>query len=94
MFNDSTPRRALHEVLQRGASEEKMANKPKNKFGKGQISLAVFEPTQEGAGNKDFYSLQRSRKVGEEWKNENILLSQEQLKDVKELIEQALGEGA
>ena len=69
---------------------------PKYKFGKGSISLAVFESVGKGGspGFDDFYSLQKSKKVNDQWVNENILLSVSQLKDVKDLIEQALKEGA
>ena len=68
--------------------------KPINKFGKGSISLAVFEQQNEKSNDKEFYSLQRSRKIGNEWKNENILLNKQQLLDVQEVVAQALKEGA
>lgn len=68
---------------------------PKQKYGKGQLSVAVFEQIVEGGKvANEFYSVQRSRKIGEEWKNESILVSKEQLRDLQELIGQALGEGA
>jgi len=70
--------------------------KPIRKYGKGAVSLAVFENAKEDGSRNEFYSLQRSRKVGNEWKNESVLLNKEQLAIVQELAGQALSgeEGA
>lgn len=68
---------------------------PTQKYGKGQLSVALFEQVVEGSQiANEFFSVQRSRKVGEDWKNESILVSKEQLKDLKDLIDQALAQGA
>lgn len=66
--------------------------KPIRKYGSRAISLAVFEKTAGDGSTKQFYSLQRSRKEGNEWKNESILLFKEQLKDVQKVLGQALAE--
>lgn len=67
--------------------------KPVRKYGKGAVSLAVFEKALEDGSRKEYYSLQRSRKVGDKWENESILLFPEQLADVHEIVGQALEEG-
>ncbi len=67
--------------------------KPIRKYGKGAVSLAVFENANDDGSRNEFYSLQRSRKIGDEWKNESILLSKEQLAIVQEIVGQALSGG-
>jgi hypothetical protein len=37
------------------------------------------------ARKNKFYSLQKSRKIGDEWKNESVLLNKEQLAQVAQL---------
>ena len=46
--------------------------KPIRKYGKGAISLAVFENAKGGSSDNEFYSLQRSRKIGSEWKQYTV----------------------
>ena len=64
--------------------------KPIRKYGKGAVSIAVFEKTNDDGSRNEFYSLQKSRKVGDEWKNESVLLSKEQLAIVLEIAGKAL----
>ena len=70
--------------------------KPIRKYGKGAVSLAVFEKTNDDGSKNEFYSLQKSRKIGDDWKNESVLLNKEQLAVVLEIAGQALSgeEGA
>lgn len=66
--------------------------KPVRKFGIGAVSLAVFEKKRGDGSTEEFYSLQKSRKLGGEWQNENVLLTREQLGSVVEVIQEALEE--
>ncbi|MEK7476395.1 MAG: hypothetical protein AAB152_12285 [Candidatus Coatesbacteria bacterium] len=70
--------------------------KPIRKYGEGAVSLAVFVNEKEDGSKNEFYSLQRSRKIGDEWKNESVLLSKEQLAIVHQIVGEALSgeEGA
>ncbi len=63
---------------------------PKMRYGKKPFSLAVFESTKDDGNNRDFYSLQKSRKVDNEWKNDGFFATLEEVKDLRDLIDQAV----